>query len=214
MREGKKHCKWYNDEFCTNGESPCVADYCPVVEYPELCKHRETGFTKDINALSKEDTEIDVGMIEKSVLFDQELNKEQCVWLLKGSIWKTYKLSEVLDLIHSLQSEKEKPKSKKILANRVYSDSTLKGWKKEDLIEQIRILEHNWAAAEESLNIQAKNCEMLLKQKEKDTAKEIYSLLDTMKVPEDGRHQWRDNNNDCIDRCKSKIKECFGVEVE
>lgn len=40
--EEKKHCKWYNDEICTNGESPCVADYCPVVEYPELCKHRET----------------------------------------------------------------------------------------------------------------------------------------------------------------------------
>lgn len=39
--EGKKHCKWYNDEFCTNGDSPCVADYCPVVEYPELCKCRE-----------------------------------------------------------------------------------------------------------------------------------------------------------------------------
>jgi hypothetical protein len=39
--EEKKHCKWYNDEFCTNGDSPCVADYCPVVEYPELCKCRE-----------------------------------------------------------------------------------------------------------------------------------------------------------------------------
>lgn len=44
---------------------------------------------------------------------------------------------------------------KKILANTVYSDSTLKSWKKEDLIEHIRILEHNWASAEESLNNQA-----------------------------------------------------------
>lgn len=41
MDEGKKHCKWYKDEVCVNGDSPCVADYCPVVEYPELCKHRE-----------------------------------------------------------------------------------------------------------------------------------------------------------------------------
>lgn len=39
--EEKKHCKWYNDEFCTNDKSPCVADYCPVVEYPELCKFME-----------------------------------------------------------------------------------------------------------------------------------------------------------------------------
>lgn len=50
----------------------------------------------------------------------------------------------------------EEKKRKKILANRVYSDSTLKGWKKEDLIEQIRILEHNWAAAEEALNNSSK----------------------------------------------------------
>ena len=54
--EEKKHCKWYNDEFCTNDKSPCVADYCPVVEYPELCKCRE--FDKDINARSKDDEEI------------------------------------------------------------------------------------------------------------------------------------------------------------
>ena len=74
-------------------------------------------------------------------------------------------------VIDRLQSENEilkkqidelpKPR-KKILANRVYSDSTLKGWKKEDLIEQIRILEHNWAAAEEALNNSSKNAEKLL----------------------------------------------------
>ena len=51
----EKHCKWYNDEFCTNDKSPCVADYCPVVEYPELCKHRE--FDKDINVRGKDDEE-------------------------------------------------------------------------------------------------------------------------------------------------------------
>lgn len=56
--------------------------------------------------------------------------------------------------------------------------------------------------------------EPINQQAEKATAKEIYSLLDTMKVPEDGRHQWRDTHNDCIDRCKSKIKERYGVEVE
>lgn len=44
----KKHCKWYNDEFCTNGDSPCVADYCPCVEYPELCKFRERETANDL----------------------------------------------------------------------------------------------------------------------------------------------------------------------
>lgn len=47
MKNKEKHCKWYNDEFCTNGDSPCVADYCPVVEYPELCKCRELDNEKE-----------------------------------------------------------------------------------------------------------------------------------------------------------------------
>lgn len=104
--EEKKHCKWYNEEMCTNDKSPCVADYCPVVEYPELCKHREVD--EDINVRSKTED-----------------------------------------------------KRKKILANRVYTDETLKRWKKEDLIEQIRILEHNWSCAEESYNNSVKNSEKI-----------------------------------------------------
>lgn len=56
------------------------------------------------NAIT-DDTEIDVGMIEKSILFDKELHKEQHVWLLKGSIWETYSFSKILDLIHRLQAD-------------------------------------------------------------------------------------------------------------
>ena len=50
---------------------------------------------------------------------------------------------------------------KKILANTVYSDSTLKKWTKEQLIEQIRILEHNWSCAEESLANSVKNADKI-----------------------------------------------------
>ena len=32
-------CKYYQDEFCVNASSPCVADWCPCAEYPELCKY-------------------------------------------------------------------------------------------------------------------------------------------------------------------------------
>ena len=32
-------CKWYQDEFCVNADSPCVADYCPCVEYQTLCRY-------------------------------------------------------------------------------------------------------------------------------------------------------------------------------
>ena len=82
-----------------------------------------------------------------------------CGYLCKVGTLEKY----ALDLIRRLQSENAelKAKRKKILANRVYSDATLKSWRKEDLIEQIRILEHNWAAAEESLNNSAKNSEKI-----------------------------------------------------
>ena len=54
-----------------------------------------------------DDAEIDVGMIERSV----ELDDTAYVWLLKGSMWKTYKLKEILALIHRLQAENERLKS-------------------------------------------------------------------------------------------------------
>ena len=82
------------------------------------------------------------------------------------SYWKKI----VLDLIQRLRSENESLKKqidelpkprKKILANRVYSDSTLKKWSKEDLIEQIRILEHNWSCAEESFANSVKNADKI-----------------------------------------------------
>lgn len=73
--------------------------------------------------------------------------------------------------------EELKRKRKYILANRVYSDATLKSWVKEDLIEHIRILEHNWASAEESLNIQAKNFKTLLEQVSKEKAERIINFM-------------------------------------
>lgn len=60
---------------------------------------------------------------------------------------------------------------KKILANKVYSNSTLKKWSKEELIEQIRILEHNWASAEESLNNSAKNIQKIIAELQKQVDK-------------------------------------------
>ncbi len=40
MKE-KTKCKWYWDEFCTNAECPCCADYCPLNDYPDMCKYYE-----------------------------------------------------------------------------------------------------------------------------------------------------------------------------
>ena len=37
-------CKWLSDDFnevCTNADCDCVADFCPCVNYWEICKYAE-----------------------------------------------------------------------------------------------------------------------------------------------------------------------------
>ena len=74
----------------------------------------------------------------------------------------------------------------KILAHKVLSDSTLKGWTKAELIEQIRILEYNWKNAEQTLDTQAQNCEKLLKEEQKKSRYKIkqdyFGLFDEVNI--------------------------------
>ena len=91
----KKHCKWYNDEFCTNDKSPCVADYCPVGEYPELCKCREeyTHIVSDDDIAKAFETCNAMGMSCNDCPFDK--NGDECEGVEQLTI----------DLIKRLQSE-------------------------------------------------------------------------------------------------------------
>nr|DAJ95008.1 MAG TPA: hypothetical protein [Caudoviricetes sp.] len=34
-------CKWMKDEVCVNGDCPAVADFCPVVNHPGVCRYEE-----------------------------------------------------------------------------------------------------------------------------------------------------------------------------
>lgn len=37
-------CKWLSDEFtavCTNVDCDCVADFCPCLKWPQICRHAE-----------------------------------------------------------------------------------------------------------------------------------------------------------------------------
>ena len=34
-------CKWCESEVCTNADCPCAADYCPVPDTPDVCKHED-----------------------------------------------------------------------------------------------------------------------------------------------------------------------------
>ena len=62
MSEGK--CKWCKGEVCVNDKCPVVADFCPVVGTPQLCRYAEMEFEFEfkINAL-KMDGETAVGLI-------------------------------------------------------------------------------------------------------------------------------------------------------
>ena len=35
-------CKWMKDEVCVNSDCPAVADFCPVVNHPGVCRYEET----------------------------------------------------------------------------------------------------------------------------------------------------------------------------
>ena len=105
--EEKKHCKWYNDEFCTNGDSPCVADYCPVVEYPELCKCRE--IDEDINVPNKKEL-TDENLVTYMEYCTQHSCSEDCP-MCKVQGCMLIMLKQSLDLIHRLQDENAKQKA-------------------------------------------------------------------------------------------------------
>lgn len=34
-------CKYCLDEICVNDKCPMCADFCPVVDYPEVCRYEE-----------------------------------------------------------------------------------------------------------------------------------------------------------------------------
>jgi hypothetical protein len=37
-------CKWLSDDFsevCVNGDCPVCADFCPCVNWPQICRHAE-----------------------------------------------------------------------------------------------------------------------------------------------------------------------------
>lgn len=36
-------CKWMQDEICVNADCLACADYCPVANYPGVCKYEERG---------------------------------------------------------------------------------------------------------------------------------------------------------------------------
>jgi hypothetical protein len=52
-------CKYYYEEFCVNNKCPMCADYCPVPDTPDVCKHEDrtpplNGITELIEFIKKQ----------------------------------------------------------------------------------------------------------------------------------------------------------------
>jgi hypothetical protein len=193
--EEKKHCKWYNDEFCTNDKSPCVADYCPVVEYPELCMFREEDLVKD-------DTEIDVGMIINALEYCFDDSKSDCVGCLfrvnnECTYDQKHGMSIVLNLIRRLQGEnaglqKQIETQRKIIE---YQDSVEE--RNAELQKQVDERENEIDRLEKVVHEQAEqyyDCEQR-------TAKEILQAVDNESC----------GQTECI---TNRIRRLYGVEVK
>lgn len=70
----------------------------------------------------------------------------------------------------------------KILNNTVYKDSTLKRMTKSQLIDQIRVLEHNWQASLDTQKIQLENFKQLESNKWHYTSNNDFPLVCHEKV--------------------------------
>ena len=40
-------CKWLNSEFCVNKDCPMRGDYCPVPDFPGVCRFEERASEED-----------------------------------------------------------------------------------------------------------------------------------------------------------------------
>ena len=63
-------CKWLNNEFCVNSYCPMRADYCPVPDYPGVCRFEER---------EKEAVFVNAGTLKIS-----EASEEDCEEFYKG----------------------------------------------------------------------------------------------------------------------------------
>ena len=50
---------------------------------------------------------------------------------------------------------------------------------------------------------------LLIEMTREKMAKEVINFIETLKVKEDGKHVWRDNHNDCIDKVILAINHKF-----
>ena len=130
-----------------------IPDDCTYDErfYP---KRRKVYFEHILNLIKRQQEKIKTLEIEKDDAYQNGFSE--------GCDYET-KIEELAKINEGLQKQVDdlSAKRKRILANKVYSDATLKKWTKDDLIEQIRILEHNWAASEDRFNTSVQNSEKI-----------------------------------------------------
>lgn len=67
-------------------------------------------------------------------------------------------------------------------------------------------------SVEEALSINSSDIAQVEKYTCKATVEKCIQILEEMRVPEDGRHEWRDRHNDTLDRCKARLAKEFKIK--
>ena len=73
-------CKWLKDEVCVNSDCPAVADFCPVVNHPGVCRYEENELCQYTAGSTNKHTRVPVtgengGNVMDAVKFIEERNR-------------------------------------------------------------------------------------------------------------------------------------------
>lgn len=116
---------------------------------------------------------------ENGNFLHNKCNLDECeYWSEDNYLCCSYNKKEATELYNAGYRKLVKGK---ILANKVYSDKTLKTWTKEQLIEHIRVLEYNWKSALDTIDNQVDSFGNLIvghgKKVAEEILKEVYAFL-------------------------------------
>ena len=82
-----KNCKWMHNEFCVNDKCPMRADYCPVPDFPGVCRFEDRISDEENASIKKAIAMLDDYLIEpNSIAADWVMVLKLCREALKEKV--------------------------------------------------------------------------------------------------------------------------------
>ena len=104
-------CKYCQNEFCVNAQSPMRADYCPVPNIPGVCKHEERIKIKpEVSKMTPKECMIQALRENDVIRVDKVLNEiyETFMFLLVENDWEIVESDDSVDTIVFERKNEEK----------------------------------------------------------------------------------------------------------